>query len=33
MTESEDPNVLRAEILAMLEKVDERGSLLFFSGS
>jgi DNA-binding XRE family transcriptional regulator len=28
--ESDDPNILRAEILSMLEKVDDRGSLLFF---
>jgi ribosome-binding protein aMBF1 (putative translation factor) len=28
--ESDDPDILRAEILSMLEKVDDRGSLLFF---
>jgi ribosome-binding protein aMBF1 (putative translation factor) len=28
--ENDDPNILRAEILAMLEKVDDRGSLIFF---
>lgn len=30
MAEPDDPEVLRREILAMLDKVDDRGSLLFF---
>ena len=30
MTAPDDPEVLRREILAMLDKVDDRGSLLFF---
>jgi DNA-binding XRE family transcriptional regulator len=30
MMANDDPNILRAEILSMLEKVDDRGSLMFF---
>lgn len=30
MAEPDDPEVLRREILTMLDKVDDRGSLLFF---